>query len=86
MIFVQVLGAGDCKVLTLCHRAQVKRLITDLLKVLKAQPGKEVTLDELPKAYGELVLSSPEIWLYVIVITVILIVMSLILLFFHFEM
>ncbi|KAK7501530.1 hypothetical protein BaRGS_00007334 [Batillaria attramentaria] len=48
---LQVLGTGDRKVLTLSHRAQVKRFITDMLKVLKSQPGKLLSTDELPQCY-----------------------------------
>lgn len=47
------MGIGDRKVLTLSHRAQVKRFTADALKVLKVQPGKQLSTEEFPKAYGE---------------------------------
>ena len=50
---IQVLGTGDRKVLTLSHRAQVKRFIADVLKVLKTQPGKQLAVSELPATFGE---------------------------------
>lgn len=36
---------------TLSHRAQVRRFTSDLLRVLKAQYSKQVTLSEFPVAY-----------------------------------
>ena len=50
-----MLGTGDRKVLTLSHRAQVKRFIADVLKVLKTQPGKQLAVSDLPATFGELV-------------------------------
>ena len=50
---IQVLGTGDRKVLTLSHRAQVKRFIADVLKVLKTQPGKQLAVSDLPATFGE---------------------------------
>ncbi|XP_025094974.1 meiosis regulator and mRNA stability factor 1-like isoform X2 [Pomacea canaliculata] len=50
---LQVLGIGDRKVLTLSHRAQVKRFTADALKVLKVQPGKQLSTEEFPKAYEQ---------------------------------
>ena len=49
----QVLGTGDRKVLTLSHRAQVKRFISDVLKVLKQLPGKQLVVSDLASAYGK---------------------------------
>ncbi|XP_041362324.1 meiosis regulator and mRNA stability factor 1-like isoform X2 [Gigantopelta aegis] len=48
---LQVLGTGDRKVLTLSHRAQVRRFTADLVRVLKGQPGKRLPMDEFPDAY-----------------------------------
>ena len=48
----QVLGTGDRKILTLSHRAQIRRFTTDLLKILKAQPGKEMPVSMIPAAFG----------------------------------
>lgn len=53
MIF-QVLGTGDRKILTLSHRAQIRRFTADLLKVLKGQPAKQLAVEEFPEAFGEL--------------------------------
>ena len=55
IFFVQVLGTGDRKVLTLSHRAQVKRFIADILKVLKTQPGRQLAVSDLPSAYGNFI-------------------------------
>lgn len=43
---------------TLSHRAQVRRFTSDLLRVLKAQYNKQVTLSEFPAAYQR-VLNRP---------------------------
>ncbi|KAL8579349.1 hypothetical protein ACOMHN_026714 [Nucella lapillus] len=58
---LQVLGTGDRKVLTLSHRAQVKRFITDALKVLKSQPGKQLPVSELPAAFERLLFRKFDI-------------------------
>ena len=49
----QVLGTGERKVLTLSHRAQIRRFTADLQKVLKAQYGKQLNLSEFSECYGE---------------------------------
>ncbi|XP_054762674.2 meiosis regulator and mRNA stability factor 1-like [Lytechinus pictus] len=41
---LEILGATENKTLTLTHRAQVKRFGQDLLKVLKSQASKKVTI------------------------------------------
>ncbi|XP_069981416.1 meiosis regulator and mRNA stability factor 1 isoform X4 [Penaeus vannamei] len=48
---VQVLGEGNKRILTLAHKAQVKRFSSDLLRVLKGQPTKAITLEAFPVAY-----------------------------------
>ncbi|XP_072022715.1 meiosis regulator and mRNA stability factor 1-like [Amphiura filiformis] len=48
---LQILGATENKLLVLTHRAQVKRFSQDLLKVLKSQASKEVSLQEFSSAY-----------------------------------
>ncbi|KAK3875906.1 hypothetical protein Pcinc_019252 [Petrolisthes cinctipes] len=48
---IQVLGEGTKRMLTLAHRAQVKRFSSDLLRVLKNQPAKAITLETFPSAY-----------------------------------
>uniref|UniRef100_A0A8C4QJA8 Meiosis regulator and mRNA stability factor 1 n=1 Tax=Eptatretus burgeri TaxID=7764 RepID=A0A8C4QJA8_EPTBU len=48
---VQILGFGSCRVLTLTHRAQIKRFTSHLLKLLKAQASKHIRISDLPQAY-----------------------------------
>ncbi|XP_066944259.1 meiosis regulator and mRNA stability factor 1 isoform X6 [Macrobrachium rosenbergii] len=52
---VQVLGDGNKRILTLAHKAQIKRFSSDLLRVLKGQPTKSITLDAFPSAYEKAV-------------------------------
>lgn len=53
MIWIQVLGTGDRKMLTLSHKAQLRRFTSDLTKILKTQPGKQLTVSAIPEAFGE---------------------------------
>jgi len=55
---VQVMGEGNKRVITLSHRAQVRRFTSDLLRVLKSQASKQVTLSEFPAVYQR-VLNRP---------------------------
>lgn len=55
---IQVLGTGDRKMITLSPRAQLKRFTTDIVKVVKAQPTKQIMLDKFAAAYEE-VMSKP---------------------------
>ncbi|KAK7082553.1 hypothetical protein SK128_020988 [Halocaridina rubra] len=55
---VQVLGEGNKRILTLAHKAQIKRFSSDLLRVLKGQPTKSITLEAFPSSY-EKALSKP---------------------------
>ncbi|CAL4082217.1 unnamed protein product, partial [Meganyctiphanes norvegica] len=48
---VQVLGEGNKRILTLAHKAQTKRFSSDLLRVLKGQPTKSISLEAFPSAY-----------------------------------
>ncbi|XP_054990714.1 meiosis regulator and mRNA stability factor 1 isoform X2 [Sorex araneus] len=48
---LQVLGMGSRRLLTLTHRAQVKRFTQDLLKLLKSQASKQVVVREFSQAY-----------------------------------
>merc|ERR1719228_1467915 len=48
---VQIIGEGSRAMITLSHRAQVKRFTSDLLKVLKAQPSKQIALYDLPAMF-----------------------------------
>ncbi|GFR91344.1 meiosis arrest female protein 1 homolog [Elysia marginata] len=50
---IQVLGTGDRKMITLSPRAQLKRFTTDIVKVVKAQPTKQIMLDKFAAAYEE---------------------------------
>ncbi|XP_062955756.1 meiosis regulator and mRNA stability factor 1 isoform X3 [Cynocephalus volans] len=48
---LQILGMGSKRLLTLTHRAQVKRFTQDLLKLLKSQASKQVIAREFSQAY-----------------------------------
>ncbi|XP_069503221.1 meiosis regulator and mRNA stability factor 1 [Ambystoma mexicanum] len=48
---LQILGMGSKRMLTLTHRAQVKRFTQDLLKLLKSQASKHVIVREFVQAY-----------------------------------
>ncbi|XP_071579394.1 meiosis regulator and mRNA stability factor 1 isoform X3 [Temnothorax nylanderi] len=48
---VQVMGEGNKRVVTLSHRAQVRRFTSDLLRVLKSKASKQVALSEFPSVY-----------------------------------
>ena len=49
------MGEGNKRVVTLSHRAQVRRFTSDLLRVLKAQASKQVVLSEFPSVYARVV-------------------------------
>lgn len=48
---LQILGMGSKRLLTLTHRAQVKRFTQDLLKLLKSQASKQVVVRQFSQAY-----------------------------------
>ncbi|ETE67281.1 Limkain-b1, partial [Ophiophagus hannah] len=48
---LQILGIGTKRLLTLTHRAQVKRFTQDLLKLVKSQASKRVVVKEFLHAY-----------------------------------
>ncbi|XP_037327448.2 meiosis regulator and mRNA stability factor 1 isoform X4 [Pungitius pungitius] len=48
---LQILGMGTKRILTLTHRAQVKRFTQDLLKLLKFQASKHVSIKDFMQAY-----------------------------------
>ncbi|XP_077379253.1 meiosis regulator and mRNA stability factor 1 isoform X2 [Festucalex cinctus] len=48
---LQILGMGTKRLLTLTHRAQVKRFTQDLLKLLKFQASKQVAVQDFMQAY-----------------------------------
>ena len=58
---VQIIGEGSRAMITLSHRAQVKRFTSDLLKVLKTQPAKRLALYDLPGAFSKTLLKSFKI-------------------------
>lgn len=45
------MGDGSRRVITLTHSSQMRRFISDLLRVLKVQPNKQIDLTEFPTAY-----------------------------------
>ncbi|TRY56306.1 hypothetical protein DNTS_031848 [Danionella cerebrum] len=49
---VPILGLGSRRVLTLTHRAQIKRFTQDLLKLLKFQSGGQIKIREFSQAYS----------------------------------
>ncbi|XP_069036793.1 meiosis regulator and mRNA stability factor 1 isoform X3 [Lepisosteus oculatus] len=48
---LQILGMGSKRLLTLTHRAQVKRFTQDLLRLLKFQVSKQVVIQDFMQAY-----------------------------------
>ncbi|XP_057318978.1 meiosis regulator and mRNA stability factor 1 isoform X1 [Microplitis mediator] len=52
---IQVMGEGNKRTVTLSHRAQIRRFTSDLLRVLKAQASKQVTLTEFPAVYNRVI-------------------------------
>ncbi|XP_064600287.1 meiosis regulator and mRNA stability factor 1-like isoform X2 [Liolophura sinensis] len=52
---LQVMGTGDRRILTLSHRAQVRRFTTDLLRILKAHSAKQIQLSDLAECYEKVI-------------------------------
>uniref|UniRef100_A0A1B6J5V4 HTH OST-type domain-containing protein n=1 Tax=Homalodisca liturata TaxID=320908 RepID=A0A1B6J5V4_9HEMI len=48
---IQVMGEGNGRMVTLTHRAQIERFSTDLLKLVKSQSSKQLSLQELPTVW-----------------------------------
>ncbi|XP_040577997.1 meiosis regulator and mRNA stability factor 1 isoform X2 [Lepeophtheirus salmonis] len=48
---VQILGEGSRAIITLSHRSQVKRFISDILRILKNQTSKQFLVDEIKSLY-----------------------------------
>lgn len=48
---VQIIGDGFRKMITLTHTTQMKRFTSDLLRVLRAQPLKKISIQEFPIAF-----------------------------------
>lgn len=46
------MGEGNKRIVTLSHRAQIRRFSSDLLRILKTQASKQVTLSEFPLVYA----------------------------------
>lgn len=49
------MGEGNNRVITLSHRAQVRRFTSDLLRVLKSKASKQVALSEFPSVYARVI-------------------------------
>lgn len=52
------MGDGIRRIITLSHSAQVRRFTSDLLRVLKVQPSKQISITAFPTAY-EKVINKP---------------------------
>lgn len=50
---VQIIGDGTNRYITLTHREQIKRFASDLIKVVKSQPGKKLKLSSFARAYEQ---------------------------------
>ena len=52
---VQIIGDGTTtnRFITLTHREQIKRFASDLIKVVKSQPGKRLRLSQFAQAYEQ---------------------------------
>lgn len=48
---LQVIGDGNRRMMTLAHRAQVRRFTSDLLRVLKSLASKQTTVAEFPSLF-----------------------------------
>lgn len=55
---LQLMGEADRRIITLSHQAQMKRFTTDLLRVLKNQHSKQISIENFPVAY-ERTLNKP---------------------------
>lgn len=55
---IQILNDGTKRAITLSHSSQMRRFTSDLLRVLKVQPAKQISLTEFPSAY-EKVINKP---------------------------
>lgn len=50
---VEIVGEGTNRYITLTHREQIKRFASDLIKVVKSQPGKKLKLSQFARAYEQ---------------------------------
>uniref|UniRef100_A0A0A9Z6Z8 Limkain-b1 n=2 Tax=Lygus hesperus TaxID=30085 RepID=A0A0A9Z6Z8_LYGHE len=55
---LQVIGEGNKRLVTLSHRAQIRRFTADILRTLRSQPMKRMCLEELPVVF-ERILGRP---------------------------
>ncbi|KAK9508774.1 hypothetical protein O3M35_006253 [Rhynocoris fuscipes] len=55
---IQVIGEGNKRIVTLSHRAQIRRFTSDVLRTLKTQPYKRMPLSELSAVF-ERILGKP---------------------------
>lgn len=49
--FLQVLGEGDSRHITLTHATQLRRFSNDVFKILRSQPSRSICLSKLPQAF-----------------------------------
>lgn len=49
------MGDGNKRVVTLSHRAQIRRFTSDLLRILKSTASKLITLSEFPTVYAKVI-------------------------------
>ena len=61
---VQIIGEGSKTMITLSHKAQVRRFTNDIQKMLKNQPDKHMLLSDFPKLYEETFFKSFSIYDY----------------------
>ena len=61
---VQIIGEGCKTIITLSHKAQVRRFTNDIQKMLKNQPDKHILLSDFPKLYEETFSKSFSIYDY----------------------
>lgn len=47
------MGDGENRLITLTHRTQIRRFTSDLLRILRSQGHKSVTLSQLPKIFSQ---------------------------------
>ncbi|KAG8237327.1 hypothetical protein J437_LFUL016342 [Ladona fulva] len=60
---VQVMGDGSRRMVTLSHRAQIRRFTSDLLRILKSQTNKQVTFSAFATIYEKVIgrpFSAPD--------------------------
>ena len=50
---IQIIGEGSKTIITLAHKAQVRRFTNDVLKMLKNRSDKHLLMSEFPKVYEE---------------------------------